>query len=111
MASTKIPVELSSTPGIVDNSNATAITIDSSERVSIATAANGLLFPASHSKTKIGLYGATGTGAEFIGTSTNTLELSGTNINFNGASGSGFCIFNYLSCICIIVRSPRTCFI
>jgi len=31
MANTKIPVELSSTPGIVDNSNATAITIDSSE--------------------------------------------------------------------------------
>lgn len=34
---TKIPVELSSTPGIVDNSNATAITIDSSERVGIGT--------------------------------------------------------------------------
>ena len=33
MANTKIPVELSSTPGIVDGSNATAITIDSSERV------------------------------------------------------------------------------
>jgi len=32
---TKIPVELSSTPGIVDNSNATAITIDSSENVSL----------------------------------------------------------------------------
>ena len=32
---TKIPVELSSTPGIVDNSDATAITIDSSERVGI----------------------------------------------------------------------------
>ena len=31
MANTKVPVELSSTPGIVDNSNATAITIDSSE--------------------------------------------------------------------------------
>ena len=30
---TKIPAELSSTPGIVDNSNATAITIDSSEKV------------------------------------------------------------------------------
>ena len=29
---TKIPVELSSTPGIVDGSNATAITIDSSEK-------------------------------------------------------------------------------
>tara|TARA_R100001463_G_C3487416_1_gene217613 strand:+ start:4 stop:825 length:822 start_codon:yes stop_codon:yes gene_type:complete len=32
---TKIPAELSSTPGIVDNSNATAITIDSSENVTI----------------------------------------------------------------------------
>jgi len=37
MANTKVPVELSSTPGIVDNSNATAITIDSSERVGIGT--------------------------------------------------------------------------
>ena len=36
MANTKIPVELSSTPGIVDNSNATAITIDSGEKVTIA---------------------------------------------------------------------------
>ena len=34
---TKIPVELSSTPGIADSSNATAITIDSSERVMIGT--------------------------------------------------------------------------
>ena len=37
MANTKIPVELSSTPGIVDGSNATAITIDSSENVGIGT--------------------------------------------------------------------------
>ena len=37
MANTTIPVELSSTPGIVDNSNATAITIDSSENVGIGT--------------------------------------------------------------------------
>ena len=35
---TKIPVELSSTPGIVDGSNATAITIDSSERVGVGNA-------------------------------------------------------------------------
>jgi hypothetical protein len=35
MAKTTIPVELSSTPGITDNSNATAITIDSSENVGI----------------------------------------------------------------------------
>lgn len=33
MALTEIPVELSSTPGIADSSNATAITIDSSERL------------------------------------------------------------------------------
>jgi hypothetical protein len=38
MATTKVPVELSSTPGIVDNSNATAITINSSEQVGIGTA-------------------------------------------------------------------------
>jgi hypothetical protein len=35
MANTTIPIELSSTPGIVDNSNTTAITIDSSENVGI----------------------------------------------------------------------------
>ena len=35
MALTDIPVELSSTPGITDSSNATAITIDSSENVAI----------------------------------------------------------------------------
>jgi hypothetical protein len=33
MALTQVPIELSSTPGIVDNSNATAITIDSSENL------------------------------------------------------------------------------
>tara|TARA_R100001480_G_scaffold115645_1_gene115675 strand:- start:271 stop:1506 length:1236 start_codon:yes stop_codon:yes gene_type:complete len=43
MANTKIPVELSSTPGIVDNSDATAITIDSSENVGIGTSS-----PATH---------------------------------------------------------------
>ena len=40
MANTKIPVELSSTPGIVDNSNATAITINSSETVMIGKTAD-----------------------------------------------------------------------
>ena len=34
---TKVPSELSSTPGIVDNSDATAITIDSNENVGIGT--------------------------------------------------------------------------
>ena len=43
MALTQVPIELSSTPGIVDNSNATAITIDSSENVGI-----GLTNPSSY---------------------------------------------------------------
>ncbi len=34
---TKVPSELSSTPGIVDNSDATAITIDSNENVGVGT--------------------------------------------------------------------------
>ena len=38
MALTQVPIELSSTPGIVDNSNDTAITIDSSENVALAGA-------------------------------------------------------------------------
>ena len=42
MALTKTPIELSSTPGIVDNSNNTAITINSSENVGI-----GIGLPAS----------------------------------------------------------------
>jgi hypothetical protein len=51
---TKIPAELSSTPGITDSSNATAITIDSSENVTvntgnlvIGTAGKGIDFSAS----------------------------------------------------------------
>ena len=45
MALTEIPSELSSTPSIVDGGNATAITIDSSERVGIGRTpnANGVL--------------------------------------------------------------------
>ena len=41
MTTTKVPVELSSTPGIVDNSNATAITIDSDENVTIGSVGTG----------------------------------------------------------------------
>jgi hypothetical protein len=43
MALTQVPIELSSTPGIVDNSNATAITIDSSENVGIGRAPRVML--------------------------------------------------------------------
>ena len=59
---TKIPVELSSTPGIVDGSNATAITIDSSENVGIGTGT--ISNESDHKKLKIS--GASGTGAGII---------------------------------------------
>ena len=49
MALTKIPKEMGSTPGIVDNSNATAITIDSSENVGIGGAPATQLFVKSAS--------------------------------------------------------------
>jgi len=42
MALTEIPIELSSTPGIVDNSNATAITIDSSNNTNFADNAKAI---------------------------------------------------------------------
>ena len=44
MALTEIPIELSSTPSIVDGGNATAITIDSSENVGIGAAPATQLF-------------------------------------------------------------------
>ena len=69
---TKIPVELSSTPGIVDGSNATAITIDSSEQVGVGTTSPQRQFH---------IAGGTSTG----------LKISG---NASGsASGDGFDIF------------------
>jgi hypothetical protein len=49
MALIKIPKEMGSTPGIVDNSNATAITIDSSENVGIGGAPATQLFVKSAS--------------------------------------------------------------
>jgi hypothetical protein len=70
MASTKVPIELSSTPGIVDNSNATAITIDSSENVGIGT---------SSPTAKLELNGGD---AYFY----NTATLGGIRIGYNGSN-------------------------
>ena len=47
MALIKIPKEMGSTPGIVDNSNATAITIDSSENVGIGNTSPASLLDVS----------------------------------------------------------------
>lgn len=56
MALTEIPVELSSTPGIADSSNATAITIDSSEKTTFSGAVQVGVDDTGHDVT---LYGAT----------------------------------------------------
>jgi hypothetical protein len=71
MALTKTPIELSSTPGIVDNSNATAITIDSSEKVGIGTST---FTGANAFMDDLVVYNATagtGAGLSIIGNATN----------------------------------------
>ena len=67
MANTKIPVELSSTPGIADSSNATAITIDSSENVGIANTSPVSKLDVTHTITantgdSIASFGTSGSG-------------------------------------------------
>tara|TARA_R100000734_G_C3302501_1_gene93031 strand:- start:43 stop:1242 length:1200 start_codon:yes stop_codon:yes gene_type:complete len=78
---TKIPAELSSTPGISDSSNATAITIDSSENVGI-----GITSP----KTNLDI--ASATGAVLTLTDTRTVATAGDllgKINFYNSDASG----------------------
>ena len=60
MANTKIPVELSSTPGIVDNSNATAITIDSSENVGIGAISPNATLHVATASSKVAEFERTG---------------------------------------------------
>jgi hypothetical protein len=60
MALTKTPIELSSTPGIVDNSNATAITIDSSENVTLAGTATAVGLTVTSSSSNAGTFKAVG---------------------------------------------------
>ena len=82
MALTEIPIELSSTPSIVDGGNATAITIDSSEKVTLSGDANPVLEVSrgSENTTNINLkYNTTLTG-----------QLSAANEKFQiSAAGSG----------------------
>ena len=74
MATTKIPAELSSTPGIVDNSTATAITIDSSENVAFAGAAtfSGNVDVLSTGSAALSITSSSGSQLLFANTSANT---------------------------------------
>jgi hypothetical protein len=91
MALTEIPIELSSTPGIVDNSNATAITIDSSENVGIGTSSpNAALDVLGTTSDQLRL--RTAESEEYkIGrnASTGLLDFSGTQTNFTGYTFGG----------------------
>jgi len=79
MANTKIPKELSSTPSIVDNGNATAITIDTSENVTLASGldVNGV----------VDLNNLTVNTAQ--GTDGQVLTSTGSGIAWEDASGGG----------------------
>jgi len=83
MALTQVPIELSSTPGIVDNSNATAITIDSSENVGIDVVPESWL--SSYSALQIGASGALSaitSGNENVGLSSNTYLATDGNFKY-----------------------------
>ena len=93
MANTKIPVELSSTPGIVDNSDATAITIDSSENILIGTTTiNSGTLGTSNKFLEVSAGTASGSGTLILSrnTSTNNVELGGVRfVNANNADDDG----------------------
>jgi hypothetical protein len=94
---TKIPAELSSTPSIVDNGDATAITIDSSERVNInktsATTGHALEIQANTSGQGMGIYGRASDNFSFLGFYENgaNTELSSlrSNSGFLGINTGG----------------------
>jgi len=92
MALTTTPIELSSTPSIVDGGNATAITIDSSENISInsgdvtlATASKRYYVPRASDAAATGsLYSPTDSDIRLSGAGSSVGELQ-----FEPSSGSG----------------------
>ena len=97
---TKIPAELSSTPGISDSSDATAITIDSSENVTITgdlTVTGGQINTGNtagdHSELGTDVSGHTFIDASTAGgvikfqlAGTDKLQLNGNNLHLNGGT-------------------------
>jgi len=82
MALTKIPIELSSTPSIVDGGNATAITIDSSESVGIGTSTPSNYYTGADN---LVIHQASGEAGMTISTASNT---SGALYFADGTSGA-----------------------
>lgn len=76
-------LEMGTTAFVDQSRNVTAGTGTFSGNI---TASSKILLSSSHTKQKIEVYGG---GHEWIGTSANTLELSGASINLNGGQGTG----------------------
>jgi hypothetical protein len=105
MALTQVPIELSSTPGIVDNSNATAITIDSSENV--------LVGMTSASTTVDGLYLRPGTNSGINASGSHTLTLNrrtndGDILKFDKDGTTVGSIQSRSGVVSTIILDPRT---
>lgn len=95
MALTEIPSELSSTPSIEDNGNATAINIDSNGRVTIdGTIANGLMLDLVNTGTSTDKYSqmrfTAGTALNYIwGANQSSVSWAGANsLNIQSSSGA-----------------------
>ena len=87
MALTEIPIELSSTPSIVDGGNATAITIDASENVGIGTSAitSNTILHMKDADTQIELESTNGSNSAFIDFDGTNLQLSANRNMVDGA--------------------------
>jgi len=83
MAKTTVPIELSSTPSIVDNGNATAITIDSSENVGIGVTPSTAL-------DVNGVINVRTSGYEFGRITTNNVDTSNGGLTFQTISSGTF---------------------
>ena len=83
MALTKTPIELSSTPSIVDGGNATAITIDSSERVGI-----GVSSP--QRSLVLGKSDSTGVQTQYTNSTTGAALGDGFTVGIDGSENAEF---------------------
>ena len=98
---TKIPAELSSTPGITDNSNATAITIDSSETVTcnnnilVGAADSGKLFFLSSSGFSPRIQGVTNDLAFYTNNSERLRIRTNGGLTFNGDTAAANALDDY----------------
>ena len=105
MALTKTPIELSSTPSIVDGGNATAITIDSSENVLVGKTTSNAVTPGHELKADgAAWHTADGTFPLFLNRETDDGEL----IRFRKDNSNVGSIQSRAGVVSTIILDPRT---